>query len=747
LAFIVEKQIGGKTITIETGHLAKQAAGAALVRCEDTVVFAAVADTKPREGIDFFPLTVDYREKGFSAGKIFGGRFFKREGRPTEKEVLTMRLIDRPTRPLFPSGYVRDVLITAMTLSADDKQDPDILSMIASSAALAVSNLPFLGPYGAVRIGRMGDEFIINPSYDQRDEGDLDLIVAGTADSIVMVEAGAREVPEDIMVEALVKAHEVCKDICALQEELVAKVGVEKIVFEPVKDELLEKLLPEYSSTVASALETTGKMERKEALKAACTEAVEKLEDPENADAPTKGQIRKVFDGIQKHVMRKAILDKGLRCDGRKPTDIRDITCEVGLLPRVHGSSVFTRGETQALVTTTLGTSGDKQLVEALNEEYEMDFLLHYTFPSYCVGEVKMPRGPSRREIGHGLLARRALVSVLPSGDNWPYTIRITSDIMESNGSSSMATVCGGTLSLMDAGVPIKAPVAGIAMGLISEAGKNVVLSDILGDEDHFGDMDFKVTGTAEGITALQMDIKLKEGLSADLLKTALGQAREGRLHILAEMAKSMTSHRDEINALAPKIISVKIDTEKIGKVIGPGGATIRSIQEQTGAEININDDGIVSIAGATNEEAQAAREIVEALTATPEVGKLYKGKVRGIKDFGAFVEIMPGTDGLLHISEYDHGYVEHLGDHLNIGDEVEVQLIEVDGRSGKLRLSRKVLMDPPAQGETAPAPEGHGGPRAGDSDRPRGGSRGGGGGGGRSGGGRSGGGRGRPRQ
>ncbi len=731
MAFTVEREIGGRKLTIETGHLAKQAAGAALVRCGDTVVFAAVADAEPREGIDFFPLTVDYREKGFSAGKIFGGRFYKREGRPTDKEILTMRMIDRPTRPLWPEGYTRDILITAMTLSADDQYDPDVLAMVAGSAALAVSPLPFLGPFGAVRIGRVGGELVINPTHAQRDEGDLDLVVAGTTNSLVMVEAGAKEVGEDVLVEALVKAGEVCRELCLMQKELAEKTGVQKPTIEPPDKSLLEKLTPQYLEKVATACRETDKMVRKDALKAVCKEAVEANVDDSNPAAPTKSQVRKAFDEIQKVAMRKDIIETGRRCDGRKSDEIRPISSEVAFLPRVHGSALFTRGETQALVTTTLGTAGDKQMVEALHQEFEMDFLLHYTFPSFCVGEVRMPRGPSRREIGHGMLARRALQPVLPQDDTWPYTIRVTSDVLESNGSSSMATVCGGALSLMDAGVPIKAPVAGIAMGLISDGDKTVILSDILGDEDHFGDMDFKVAGTAEGITALQMDIKLKDGLDADLLARALGQAREGRLHILSKMDESLSSPRSDINPLAPKILTVKIDPEKIGKIIGPGGSTIRGIEEQTGAEVNVDDDGLVQIAGATTEEAEAAKAIVEALTASPEVGKVYKGKVRGIKDFGAFVEIMPGTDGLLHISEYDHGYVKHIGDHLNIGDEVEVKLIEVDDKTGKLRLSRKILIEAPPEGAEGSKPpggpdRGRGGGRGGDR-RPERGGRGGG--------------------
>jgi polyribonucleotide nucleotidyltransferase len=730
LKFIVEREIGGRTLTIETGHLAKQAAGAALVRCGNTVVFAAVSDADVREGFDFFPLTVDYREKAFSAGKIFGGRFYKREGRPTDKETLTMRLIDRPARPLFPEGYSRDILICAMTLSADEENDPDIYAMIAGSAALAVSPLPFLGPFGAVRIGRVGGDFVINPTYAQREEGDLDLVVAGTAESIMMVEAGAKEVSEDVIVDALVKAGDICREVALLQKELVEKAGVRRQQFAAPENTLIEELKRKYLARVTAACGVQAKMARKDALQEVCAEAIEKLVRPDDPAAPSKAKVRECFDALQKIAMRKAIVEQGRRCDGRGTKDIRPIESEVGFLPRVHGSALFTRGETQALVTSTLGTAGDKQMVEALHDDFEMDFMLHYSFPSFCVGEVKMPRGPSRRDIGHGMLAKRALEPVLPRGDDWPYTIRITSEVMESNGSSSMATVCGGTLSLMDAGVPIKAPVAGIAMGLISDGGKTIILSDILGDEDHFGDMDFKVAGSAQGITALQMDIKVKSGLSADVLRAALAQAREGRLHVLGEMARTLQSPRVEINALAPKIITVRIPPEKIGKVIGPGGATIRGLEEQTGAEVNINDEGIVSIAGATKEEAEAARALVEALVAEPVVGTTYHGRVKGIKEFGAFVEIMPGTEGLLHISEYDWAYVQDISQHLRIGDEVDVKLIEVDQRTGKLRLSRKALLEAPPEG-AEPAGQGPGG-QGGHSDHGgRGGPRRGGGGGG----------------
>jgi len=537
-----------------------------------------------------------------------------------------------------------------------------------------------------------------------------------------------------VLVQAVAHAGGICRELALLQKELIEKVRPPKVAFRAPGNALLDALKPRYLRRVEEACRVEGKLNRKEALKAVCAEAVEQLVRADDPAAPSKAKVRECFDELQGIAMRKAIVEQGRRCDGRGLTDVRPIESEVGFLPRVHGSALFTRGETQALVTTTLGTAGDKQMVEALHDDFEMDFMLHYNFPSFCVGEVKMPRGPSRRDIGHGMLAKRALEPVLPGGDEWPYTIRITSEIMESNGSSSMATVCGGALALMDAGVPIKAPVAGIAMGLVCDGPRAIVLTDILGDEDHFGDMDFKVAGTAAGVTALQMDVKIKSGLSAEVLRAALAQARDGRLHILAEMAKALATPRVEINPLAPKIITVRIDPAKIGKVIGPGGATIRGLEEQTGAEVNINDEGIVSIAGATKEEAEAARALVEALVAEPVVGTTYHGRVKGLKEFGAFVEIMPGTEGLLHISEYDWSYVQDIGQHLKIGDEVDVKLIEVDQRTGKLRLSRKALLEPPPEGaEPPPGPGGPGGGRfgghgGGGGDRHGGGRRGGGG-------------------
>ncbi|HOX06851.1 MAG TPA: polyribonucleotide nucleotidyltransferase [Planctomycetota bacterium] len=720
MAFTVEREIGGRKLVIETGRLAKQAAGAALVTWGNTVVLCAATDADPREGFDdFFPLTVDYREKGFSAGKIFGGRFYKREGRPTEKETLTMRLIDRPTRPLFPDGFKREVLIQAMVLSADDETDPDTFAMIAGSACLAVSPLPFQGPFGAVRIGRVDGQFVINPSFAQRAAGDLDLTVAGTADGVVMVEAGSREVPEDVMLQALELAGKVCREIALMQSELVAQCGVQKMAFAAVDNSLFKLIESKYLAETRKACRVVTKADRRAALKAVRDRIFAELCKPGDPAAPAKGKVYAAFDELQAVAMRKGIFEDGVRCDGRGFTDIRPITCEVGLLPRTHGSAVFTRGETQVLVTTTLGTPGDKQMVEALHDDFEEDFMLHYNFPSFSVGEVKMPRGPSRRDIGHGALAKRALETVLPSGEGFPYTIRITAEVLESNGSSSQATICGGTLSLMDAGVQIKAPVAGIAMGLVQEGDRSIVLSDILGDEDHFGDMDFKVAGTKDGLTALQMDIKVK-GLQTDLLRQALEQARVGRLHILEQMAKALPAARAQLSPLAPRIITVKVNPEKIGKVIGPGGKTIRGIEAQTGAEIDINDEGIVSISSVDSAEAEAARAMVEALTAEAVVGTVYKGTVRTIKEFGAFIEILPGTDGLLHVSEWDYSYVKDIGQHVKVGDTVEVKLINIDD-TGRLKLSRKAMLPVPEGMENQPPSGGEGGGGGGGGFRPRG--------------------------
>ena len=682
----VEIDFHGSPLSLETGRLAKQAGGAVLCQHGETVVLAtATAAPNAREGIDFFPLTVDYQEKTFAAGKIPGG-FFKREGRPTEKETLTSRLIDRPIRPLFPDGFACETQVVATVLSVDKENDADMVAMIAASAALHVSDIPFLGPIVGVRIGRRDGELIVNPKQSEP-EGDLNLIVAGSKDGLVMVEGGAKVLAEDVMLEALFKAHDVMQPVIEMQEDLRSKAGkAKREVTPPVKDEALAKAVAKAGKKkLEKALEVTEKLDRYAALRVAESETLEALGE----DFAERGDdVHKAFDDLKKSVVRGMISKDKRRLDGRGPTDVRPITCEVQVLPRTHGSAVFTRGETQALAVATLGTGTDEQRIDALVGEHYRKFMLHYNFPPYSVGEVKFLRGPGRREIGHGALAERSLKPVLPEVDDFPYTIRIVSEILESNGSSSMASVCGGSLSMLDAGVPLKAPVAGIAMGLIEEGSEITVLSDILGDEDHLGDMDFKVAGTADGITALQMDIKI-EGISREIMTTALAQAREGRLHILGEMAKTLDVQRDAISLHAPRIETIKINPDKIRDLIGPGGKVIRSIVEDTGAKIDVQDDGTVMIASADGESMKRAVETVEAITMEAKVGKIYTGTVRRIVDFGAFVEILPGTDGLLHISQIGPGRVQKVSDELKEGDEVPVKVLEVD-RSGKIRLSRK---------------------------------------------------------
>jgi len=669
--------------------MAKQAAGAAVVTYADTMVLVAVSDGEPREGLDFFPLTVDYREKGYAAGLIFGGRFRKREGAPNKKEILTMRCIDRPVRPLWPSGYHRDILISAFTLSADKENDPDVAAMVGASACLTVSELPFQGPTGTVRMGLVDGEVIVNPTYEQRTEGDLDLIVTGRKGSIVMVEAGAKEVPEDKMLEAIAEAQKAIDEIVAMQEELAAAAGKPKLEIEApdtsFADTVKEKALPD----VRKALAAEGKAAKKDGMVAIYEKLKKELCDEEDPKAPTKKMVRSGMDAAEKVVVREAILS-GKRIDGRPLDEVRPIESEVALLPRVHGSALFTRGETQALVATTLGSAADKQYNEGLLGEFTNEFLMHYNFPSFSVGEVRMPRGPSRREIGHGALAERALESVLPKGEDFPYVVRLVSDVLESNGSSSMATVCGGTLALMDAGVPIKDPVAGVAMGLVKDGENVCVLTDIVGAEDHFGDMDFKVAGTQNGITALQMDVKI-DGVSAELLKGAMEQAKEARIHILRQMLQTLEAPRPKVSPYAPRIITVMIPVDKIGKLIGPGGKTINGIAERTGASINVEDDGQVSIAAESTEKAEAAKAEVDKLFEVPEVGKVYRGEVKSVKDFGAFVQILPGTDGLVHISELAEGYVKNVSDVIKLGDVVDVKLISIDDL-GRLKLSIKAL-------------------------------------------------------
>ncbi|MDF1666903.1 MAG: polyribonucleotide nucleotidyltransferase [Planctomycetota bacterium] len=694
----VEKEIAGRTLKIETGRIARQAAGAVTVQYGETVVFVAVTTGKPRAGLDFFPLTVDYRETTAAAGKIPGG-FFKREGRPTTKEILTCRLIDRPIRPLFPKGFKNDVMIQGRVFSHDGDNDCDILAMIATSAALGISKIPFDGPIGAARIGRIaGGELIVNPLFMERDCGDLDLVVAGTADAITMVESGCKELKEEEILEALWKAHDVCKEVVELINELVEKVGVTKDEFtSPEEDSEAIAFWDTQEEKLVPLNFTVGKHVRKGALKVFRDEAIaasisEKGLEGDEADDWSK-RLKDVWEGATKKLVRQQILKNGKRADGRGTEDIRDIDCQVSSFPRTHGSSIFTRGETQGVVSATLGTLADEQRIEGLRGQTTKRFMLHYNFPSYCVGETWPNRGPKRREIGHGTLAERALEAVIPDFEVFPYSVRIVSEITESNGSSSMATVCGGTLALMDAGAPIRRPVAGIAMGLIKEGDDVCVLSDILGLEDACGDMDFKVAGTQRGITALQMDIKIK-GLSREILEKALSQAKEGRFHILRVMLSSLPAPRPSVSAYAPKIVTLPIANEKIGALIGPGGKTIRKIQADTKTRIEVDDDaGMVLIAGTFESKMDEAVNIVRDLTRDVEIGSIYNGKVVTIKDFGAFVEILPGKEGLLPVEEFAKrgGPRINLKDHLDVGEIVVVKVIDVDPL-GRVRLSKRAV-------------------------------------------------------
>jgi polyribonucleotide nucleotidyltransferase len=683
----IELELGGRTLTIETGRVAKQADGAVLVRYSDTVVLVtAVSDHNAREGIDFFPLTVEYQEKAFAAGKIPGG-FFRREGRPSAEEILTCRVIDRPIRPLFPDGYRNETQIVATVMSADRAGNSDVLSLCGASTALTISDIPFDGPIAAIRVGRMNGKFLVNPTVDEQEECDIDILVAARRDAIVMVEGGARMVPEDEILEALFFAHEAVQPILALQDELRAAVGRPKRAFTRPEhdDSLLERVRELATPGLRSAYANRDKLERYAAL--AQFKADFKSSLPEGL-AERWGEVSKALDSIKKEIVRGDIVREGRRLDGRSLRDVRPISVDVGFLPRTHGSALFTRGETQAVVVSTLGTAADEQRIDALHGDVYKRFMLHYNFPPYSVGEARPMRSPGRREIGHGALAERALKPVLPSAEVFPYTIRVVSEVTESNGSSSMASVCGGALSLMDAGVPIAAPVAGVAMGLIRDGDHFAVLSDILGDEDHLGDMDFKIAGTETGVTAVQMDIKI-EGLSRDVMRDALYQARESRLHVLHEMSKALPASRADIAKHAPRIETIKIDPDKIRDVIGPGGKVIRGIVQETGCKIDVTDDGTVKIASADSAMMQKAIDIVRGLTASPEVGRIYDGKVRKIVEFGAFVEILPGTDGLLHISQIAEERVRAVSDVLKEGDQIPVKVLEVD-RQGKIRLSLK---------------------------------------------------------
>ena len=684
----VEIDIDGKIISLEAGDLARQAGGTVVIRQGDTMVLvAATMAGKPREGIDFFPLTVDYREKTYAAGKI-PGSFFRREARPGELETLICRLIDRPIRPLFPKEFKNETQVVAMVISHDGENPPDVNAITGASAALMISDIPFENPVAGARISRVDGKLIFNPNYEETAASDLNLIMAGTADGIVMVESGANEVSEDEMMEALDFGHERIKKVIGIQIKLRELLGKEKLVVEPtpVNEELQSSINSKAAEKLDAACQIAGKHERGDAVKQIQNDLCAELNPDE--DAGIKGEIKDIFHDLEKTVVRNLVLDKQYRVDGRGLADVRPISIMTGYLPRVHGSAVFTRGETQALVAATLGTSSDEQRMDSLEFKGSKSFMLHYNFPAFCTGEVKFISGPGRREIGHGMLAERSLIPVLPSKDDFPYTIRIVSEILESNGSSSMASVCGGSLSMMDAGIPIKAPVAGIAMGLIKDGDRVAILSDLLGSEDHLGDMDFKVAGTTNGITALQMDIKVT-GLDRDLMKTALQQAKEGRLHILGEMDKALSTHRTEINQHAPRIVTLTVPKDKIRDVIGPGGKVIREIIDKTGVSIDINDDGLVSIASADAEAAAKAVEFVENLTQEVEVGKIYLGKVKKIVDFGAFVEIFPGTDGLVHISQICDRRIKSVSDEIQEGDEIKVKVIDVD-QQGKVKLSRK---------------------------------------------------------
>ncbi|PIQ95802.1 MAG: polyribonucleotide nucleotidyltransferase [Nitrospinae bacterium CG11_big_fil_rev_8_21_14_0_20_56_8] len=684
----VEIEIDGKTISIEAGDLARQAGGAVVIRQGDTMVLVAATMAKnPREGIDFFPLTVDYREKTFAAGRFPGG-FFKREARPSDNETLTCRLIDRPHRPLFPDGFRNETQVICFVISHDQLNPADVIAITGASTALLISDIPFTTPLAGARIGRIDGKLIFNPNHTEIPKCDLNLVVAGTSDGIVMVEAGAQEVSEDEMMEALEFAHERIKKLIGIQVQLREKIGKPKLQVEPAaqNEEIKQKLDDLARAKMEAAMATAGKQDRS-ALIEEISNLLQTELNPEGCDT-LKAEIRNLFHDLEKDVMRKMIVNQGKRVDGRGLADIRPISIQVGYLPRTHGSAIFTRGETQALVTTTLGTTVDEQRMDTLEYRGTKSFMLHYNFPPFCTGETKFIGSPGRREVGHGMLAERSLIPILPSKEAFPYTIRLVSDILESNGSSSMASVCGGSLALMDAGVPIKAAVAGIAMGLIQEDHHTAVLSDILGTEDHLGDMDFKVAGTEKGITALQMDIKIA-GLSKEVMAKALQQAKEGRLHILKEMQNAISIPRADLSKYAPRIVLIKIPKDKIRDVIGPGGKVIREIIEKTGVTIDINDDGVVAIASSDEAASKAAIKYIENLVQEVEVGRIYLGKVKKIVDFGAFVEIFPGQDGLVHISQICDRRIRSVSDELQEGDEIKVKVIDVDSQ-GKVKLSRK---------------------------------------------------------
>ena len=694
----VERTIGGQVLAMETGFFAKQAAGSVLVSYGDTTVLVAAATGAPRPGIDFFPLTCDYRERSAAAGKFPGG-FLKREGRPTMKETLTSRLMDRPIRPLFPDGFYDEVQIQASVLSSDKQNDADVLAMNGASAALSISPLPFRGPLGSVRLAQIDGRFVPFPTQDQLEESDLDLVISGSETAVLMIEGFAREMPEDRMLEAIAEAHRYVRELCAMQHELVQKAGKPKkeyvlADYTHLRDRLVRDYLPDLKAAKAVAV----KQDRGQAVKALRERAKAEVVPaepapgrPGDAGGVSEADFVHVWHGLEERAVRELILE-GRRPDGRDYKTLRPIACEVDLLPRVHGSALFQRGETQALVTIVLGTGKDEQRVDGLIDEYSKKFMLDYYFPSFSVGEVRPIRGPGRREIGHGALAERSVKPVLPEPDTFPYTIRVISDILESNGSSSMASVCGATLGLMAAGVPITNPVAGISVGLVKQSeDKWVLLTDIIGDEDHYGDMDFKIAGSQNGITGIQLDLKI-DGISPAIIEATLRQSRDARLEILRTMLSAIRRPRSEISIWAPRLLRTQINPEKIGLLIGPGGKTIRAIQESTGASIEVEDDGTVTVASHDAEGAMAAMAKVEALTASIQVGRVYEGRVTSIKDFGAFVELVPGKDGLCHISELSDDYVSSVADVCRVGDIMRVKVIAVDDQD-RVKLSRKVAM------------------------------------------------------
>jgi polyribonucleotide nucleotidyltransferase len=694
----VSREIGGRTLTIETGRIAKQADAAVMVTYGETMVLVAVVSAAPRiEEIDFFPLSVDYREKQSAAGKFPGG-FIKREGRPSTKEILTARIIDRPIRPLFPDGYYNEVQIMASVLSADRENDPDVPAIIGASAALSISKIPFQGPIGACRLGRVDGQYVINPTHEQVDRSDLNVLVGGRREAINMLEVGAKQLPEEVVAEGIAKGHEVCQQVIDMIVELQQKVGIPKEnPAIPMDEELYRKVKDQLSGKLREVKQIAKKQERNKAANEAMDAVrVQYLGDPSKPSATPpavdKVMLNRVLMRVEEEVVREMVME-GKRLDGRGYDDVRPISCEVGLLLRNHGSALFTRGETQALVSATLGTIRDAQIIDGLLEEYAQNFSYHYNFPPFAVGEVKPARGPGRREIGHGALAERALIQVRPETEDFGYTIRLVSDITESNGSSSMASVCGGSLAMMDAGIPIKAAVAGISIGMVSDkTGRHVLITDIIGEEDHFGDMDFKVAGTTTGITAIQLDIKA-EGLAHDTMVTALDKAKVARLKILDTMNKVISTPRTELSKYAPKLITVEIDPEFIGKIIGPGGKMIKSLQEQTGTTIEIEEDGTIYISCVDGDGHIKAKEIIESMVNPPEVGRLYKdSKVVSVKDFGVFVEIAPGVEGLCHVSELSEGYVKRVEDVCKMGDVIPVKLILID-EQGRLKLSRKAAL------------------------------------------------------